>query len=141
VKYTNKKAAAATFAVFAVLALSACGGNSDTETASKDNTTTEAPKVVIDEQVKTQLNPEEGQAIVPGSISSEKVEGLSADCETAVEPIRAYTTKFESGLAVDPETLNKVAELRAVAEEKCAPQEYADWYTKEFAGWLYAETK
>jgi hypothetical protein len=136
----KRKVAAAILALTATLTLSACGGSSDNK-AGSDTTGTEAPKVVVDPKVKAQLNPEEGQAIVPGSIESETVTGLSSECEAAVAPIREYTSKFESGLAVDPETLNKVAELKVKAEGICEAQEYTDWYTKEFAGWLYAETK
>ena len=139
----KRNVAAAILAIVAALTLSACSSDSTDNNAGDNGTSNsaEAPKVVVDPQVKAQLNPEEGQAIVPGSIASETVTGLSSDCEAAVAPIREYTKKYDSGLAVDPETLNKVAELKNKAEGICEAQEYADWYTKEFAGWLYAETK
>lgn len=137
----KRKVAAAILALTATLTLSACGGGSSDNNAGGETTGADAPKVVVDPKVKAQLNPAEGQAIVPGSIKSETVSGLSGDCEAAVAPIREYTSKYESGLAVDPDTLNKVAELKIKAEGICEAQEYTDWYTKEFAGWLYAETK
>lgn len=138
-KNLKRSAALVALALTATIALTACGGSKDTTDSASGET--KAPVVTIDPEVKAQLNPKAGQAIAPGSITSTKQTDLSGDCSTAVAPIRDYMTKFKSGLAVDPDTLNKVAQLKNAAEKACQPQEYADWYTMEFAGWLYAKTK
>lgn len=128
-------------ALVASLALSGCSSKKS-ETSNEKTTKTEASaKPTIDSTLQKQLNPKAGQAIVPGSISSTVQNNLSAACKAAVDPIRAIQAKYKSGLMVDPKTLNEVAQMRAKAEAACAPQEYTDWYTKEFAGWLYAKSK
>lgn len=138
-KSQSHKALAA-LALVATLALAGCsssGSDAGKDSSSTSTEQTAAPKV--DEKIKAQLNPEPGQAIIPGSIKSTEQTGLSAACEAAVKPIRAVMAEYKSGLAVAPDKLNAVAQQRAKAEEACDPQEYTDWYTKEFAGWLYAK--
>ena len=151
----SKSLGLAAVAVAATLTLSACTGSSDTEvpdTATEievvespseevegeTETPVTPPEVEIDPEIEELLNPGEGQAIVPGSIPSETQENLSAACEEAVTPIRDIMGSV-SGLAATPDQLAEAGELRANAEEVCDAQEYADWYTKEFVGWLYQE--
>lgn len=121
----------------AVLTLSACGGGSD-ENTSNDNTKAQEQKVVVDKELQQQLNPKAGQAIVPNSIKSERVE-VSSGCASALAPVRDFVEKNPSGLAVDPDTLNKYVQMAQDAKTTCSPQEWTDWYTKEFAGWLYTK--
>lgn len=156
-KIFSKSLGLAAVAVAATLTLSACTGSSDTEVPdtatevevvetptdemegeSETDAPVTPPDVEIDPEIEELLNPGEGQAIVPGSIPTETQEDLSATCEEAVTPIRDIMESV-SGLAATPDQLAEAGDLRANAEEVCDPQEYADWYTKEFVGWLYQE--
>jgi hypothetical protein len=140
VKISKKKYALVAVTLVASLALAGCSSKkSDSDTTKKDSKPT--VQATVDATLQKQLNPKAGQAIVPGSISSTVQTGLSAACKAVVDPIRAIQAKYKSGLEVDPKTLNEVAQMRAKAQTACAPQEYTDWYTKEFAGWLYAKAK
>ncbi|MFM7088812.1 MAG: hypothetical protein ACKOW9_04780 [Candidatus Paceibacterota bacterium] len=121
----------------AVLTLSACGGGSDEGNSNEGKEAVEQ-KVVVDKELQQQLNPKAGQAIVPNSIKSERVE-VSSGCASALAPVRDFVEKNPSGLAVDPDTLNKYVQLAQDAKTTCSPQEWTDWYTKEFAGWLYTK--
>lgn len=155
-KLFSKGLGLAAVAVAATLTLSACSGSSEESAVPETSTEVEiveeveviegdatpeptmAPEVEIDPEIAELLNPGEGQAIVPNSIPTETQENLTPACEEAVAPIREIMAGV-SGLAASPEQLAEVGELRAGAEADCEPQEYADWYTKEFAGWLYQE--
>jgi hypothetical protein len=118
-----------------IASLSACSNSSNNET---DTTKDATPAVTIDETIKDQLTVDEGQAILPDSIESVTQENLSAECEAAVTPIRAIMAKG-GALSLGVEDNDKATTLLQAAKEVCGAQEYADFYTKEFAGWFNAK--
>jgi len=130
-------------AIAGALVLGACsskGADTDQGAADgTDSTTAPVPSVVIDEEIKAKLDVEPGSAIIPGSIDSVKQE-LGADCSTAVAPLRDLMEKYPSLRQVPTDGSYQEA---FAAGEKCAEidaQQWADFYTKELAGWLYAKT-
>ena len=133
----TRKVVAAVLALGALTLAGCSSSGSDKVSQGAD----EKVEVTIDPALQEKLNPEPGQAIIPGSIESVTQENLSGACEAAVDPIRKVMVEFKSGLLVAPDKLNDVSQLRAKAEEACGAQEYTDWYTKEFAGWLNGKTK
>lgn len=137
---SKKRYALVAVTLIASLALVSCGSKKESEDSSNP-ATKPSVEATVDATLEKQLNPKAGQAIIPGSISSTVQDNLSSACKAVVDPIRAIQAKYKSGLEVDPKTLNEVAQMRAKAQAACAPQEYTDWYTKEFAGWLYAKAK
>lgn len=128
--------------VVAALALSACSGSKqDGDAAPTDSTPTEEtiPEVVIDDEIKNKLDVEPGSAIIPGSIDSVTQE-LSEECTTHVAGIRDLMKKYPSLRQVPPGGADAaLAEARKC--ETVDAQEWADFYTKELAGWIYAKTE
>lgn len=133
--------------VGAALVLGACSSGSSEDSAS-DSTAVEATDdsaapsvtVVIDDEVKAQLNVEAGSAIIPGSIES-VAQDLGEECTTAVAPLRELMKQYPSLRQVPPDgTYEKAFEAGKKCEEIDA-QQWADFYTLELAGWLYAKTE
>lgn len=131
----------------APLFLAACGGSDDTapteaptsSSSSSSSSASASPSVSVDAQVKEELNVAEGEAIIPGSIESVEQE-LSAECAAAVAPLRAAMEKYPSGFSVPQAEKEKlVATDLTAARETCgeSTQEWTDFYTLEFSGWLY----
>lgn len=130
--------------VAAALVLSACSGSdkkTDEGTTDKTEQTTDetTPEVVIDQEIKDKLNVEPGSAIIPGSIESVEQE-LSAECTEHVTQIRALMKEYPSLRQVPPGGADAALE-EARKCETVDPQEWADFYTKELAGWIYAKTE
>lgn len=130
--------------VAVALVLSACSGSD--KAGDKDNTdqtaaTTEesTPEVIIDQEIKDKLNVEPGSAIIPGSIESVEQE-LGEECTTLVADIRALMKQYQSLRQVPPGGADDaLAEARKC--EAVSAQEWADFYTKELAGWIYAKAE
>ena len=125
------------------LMLSACSGSKggDKETAPKDTSKTEetVPEVVIDKELKDKLDVESGSAIIPGSIES-VTQDLNEECTKHVADIRALMKKYPSLRQVPPGGADAaLAEARKC--EAVDAQQWADFYTKELAGWIYAKTE
>lgn len=108
------------------------------DSVSPEADTSETVDVYIDPIYEELLNPSDGQGIEPNSIPIEFQNNLSEPCRKAVKPIRDIMKKT-SGLQASEKQLNNIGNLRIKAENTCDPQEYADWYIKEFVGWLYSE--
>lgn len=130
--------------VAVALVLSACSGSDkdgDKGTTDQTEETTEesTPEVVIDQEIKDKLNVEPGSAIIPGSIESVKQE-LGEECTALVTDIRALMEQYPSLRQVPPGGADAaLAEARKC--EAVNAQEWADFYTKELAGWIYAKTE
>jgi len=136
--------------LFTVLALSACSGGSKTTDDAKVETSTNStdvnqPAVELAPEVeakKDQANVQPGEAVVPGSIASNKVENLSEACAAAIQPARDLQGKYNSGLAITDEAdIKKINEVLSNAPVACSPEEYATWYYDEFVGWQNAVNK
>jgi len=129
------------------LVLGACASDSsedstsdETVVESTDDSTAPSVTVVIDEEIKAQLNVEAGSAIIPGSIES-VVQELSEECTAAVAPLRELMKEYPSLRQVPPDgTYEKAFEAGKKCEEIDA-QQWADFYTRELAGWVYAKTE
>lgn len=129
-------------AVATVLVLSACsGGSKDNSAPSGTEPGGQTPdvSVVIDPEILAALNSDTGEAVIPGSIKSERVDTLDADCTEAVGGLRALMEEYPSLRQVPPDgTYDKAfADAKSVCEP-ADPQQWADFYTKELAGWIYA---
>jgi hypothetical protein len=131
----------AALALVTALTLTACSSNSGDETDAVDTgsngatqTVDLAPEV---QEKKEQADVAPGEAIVPGSIESTQVAGLSGDCEAAIQPARDLAEKYTSGLLVPAEdqTINQVL---TDARTSCSEEEFANWYFDEFVGWQNA---
>lgn len=126
------------------LVLGACSSNSDdaapetTEAVTTDESTPSV-SVVIDEEVKSQLDVEPGSAIIPGSIESTPQE-LSAECTAAVAPLRELMKNYPSLRQVPTDGTYEKAFAEGKKCEEIDAQQWADFYTLELAGWMYAET-
>lgn len=118
-----------------IASLSACGSSNEETDTTKAGA---SPSVSIDAELQDQLTVDEGQAIVPGSIESVTVENLSSECEAAVTPIREIMKKG-GALSLGVEDNNKASELLQASKTACSEQEFADFYTKEYAGWFNAK--
>lgn len=132
------------------LVLGACSSSSSDDAAdtAKDDTATDvttddsaAPSVsvVIDEEVKAQLDVESGSAIIPGSIESVAQE-LSEECTAAVAPLRELMKQYPSLRQVPPDGTYEKAFEEGKKCEAIDAQQWADFYTLELAGWIYAAT-
>lgn len=122
------------------LALGACSSSKD---ATTDGDTTETPaestpQVSIDPSVGDKLDIESGSAVIPGSIESVE-QDLSSACAEAVAPLRELMKKYPSLRQVPPGDYDEPFAQAKKCEEIDA-QEWADFYTLELAGWLYAKT-
>ena len=129
----------AALALVTVLSLTACSSGNDGEGAA--DTTKAETTVDLNEEQQAKLdiaNVAPGEAIVPGSIESTQVEGLSSECESAISPLRELMVKYKSGLLVpgDDQTINTVL---PAARSTCSDQEFAEWYADEFIGWQNAK--
>jgi len=134
---TNVKNTALKVLVVAGLIASLTACSSGTKEA--DETTKEAtPAVTIDETLRDQLTVEEGEAILPGTIDSVTQENLSAECETAVAPIREIMAKG-GALSLGVADNDKASKLLQEAKGICGAQEYTDFFTKEYMGWFNAK--
>ena len=134
---TKNRTIAFAGALALVLVLGACSSSKDaapTDSAAKDS----VPEVVIDEQLQGQLNVEPGSAIIPGSIESVAQE-LNEECTTAVAPLRELMKKYPSLRQVPPGDYDEPF-AKAKACEEIDAQQWADFYTKELAGWIYGKT-
>lgn len=133
----------------APLFLAACGGSNDagptespsSSSSSSSSSASASPSVSVDSEIKDAINPEEGQAVIPGSIESVE-QSLSAECTAAVAPLRAAMEKYPSGLSMpqaEKEQLFNVdlAEARATCGD--TTQEWTDFYALEFTGWFFAK--
>ena len=103
------------------------------------------PVASVDPSIAAQINVEDGSAPIPGAVDSVAQEGLSQACADAVKPIRDVMAKYKSGLLVDNDADNKaltdgVNNARTVCE-KDNPQQWADFYAKEYFGWLNGDPK
>lgn len=129
------------------LVLGACSSNSSDDTAAPDTTAavetddSAAPSVtvVIDEEVKAQLDVESGSAIIPGSIES-VAQDLSEECTAAVAPLRELMKEYPSLRQVPPDGTYEKAFEEGKKCEAIDAQQWADFYTLELAGWIYAAT-
>lgn len=127
------------------LVLGACSSNSSDDAAdttvaeTTDESTAPSVSVVIDEEVKSQLDVESGSAIIPGSIES-VVQDLNEECTAAVAPLRELMKQYPSLRQVPTDgTYEKAFEAGKKCEEIDA-QQWANFYTLELAGWIYAKT-
>jgi hypothetical protein len=128
--------------VATALLLSACSGSKGGDQDAKPDTSTPTeetvPEVVIDQDIKDKLTVDPGSAIIPGSIESVEQE-LNAECTDHVADIRALMKKYPSLRQVPPGGADAaLAEARKC--ETVDAQQWADFYTKELAGWIYAKT-
>lgn len=132
------------------LVLGACSSSSSDDAADtgKDDTATDvttdvsaAPSVsvVIDEEVKAQLDVESGSAIIPGSIDSVAQE-LGEECTAAVAPLRELMKQYPSLRQVPPDGTYEKAFEEGKKCEAIDAQQWTDFYTLELAGWIYAAT-
>ena len=141
----NKKLIAG-LAVACGLLLGACSSNASEDAADTTVAATEeesdAPSVtvVIDEEIKAQLNVEAGSAIIPGSIES-VAQDLNEECTAAVAPLRDLMEKYPSLRQVPTDGTYAKAFEEGKKCEAVDAQQWADFYTKELAGWLYAKTE
>lgn len=135
---TKNRTIAVAGVVTLALALGACSSSSK-DAAPTDSVTEESvPEVVIDETIQNQLNVEPGSAVIPGSIDSVE-QDLSEECAAAVAPMRELMKKYPSLRQVPPgEYDGPFAEAKKC--EEIDAQQWADFYTKELAGWIYAKT-
>jgi hypothetical protein len=131
---TNVKNSAVKLLVIAglIATLTACSsGNKESDETTKEA----APAVTVDETLKDQLTVGEGEAILPGTIESNRQDNLSAECETAVAPIREIMAKGNA-LSLGVADNDKASKLLSEAEALCGAQEYTDFFTKEYMGWF-----
>ena len=130
-------------AIAAALVLSACSSDDPAEngegTVDSVVDSTE-PAVVIDQEIRDQLNVEPGSAIIPGSIESVTQE-LSPECTEFVQPLRDLMAEYPSVRQVPTDGTFKAAMDEGKKCEEINAQEWADFYTKELAGWIYAKTE
>jgi hypothetical protein len=106
--------------VTSLLALSGCSSGDSSKDATKNT-----------------LEP--GMTILPGTIESEKVNDLPAECEEAVEPLRGLMEKYDSGLEITDSADNaKLTDLMNAAAGECK-DDYTRFYNQELLGWLNAE--
>lgn len=86
------------------------------------------------------VNGGEESAPVPGAVGSVRQEDLSAECTNAVAPVRAVMARYSSGLlvtsSVDNAALSDGVNAARIACEAADPQQWADFYTNEYFGWL-----
>jgi len=135
-------------AVACGLALGACSSSSSEDAvdttvavdAAGDESEAPSVTVVIDEEIKAQLNVEAGSAIIPGSIESVAQE-LGEECTAAVAPLRDLMQKYPSLRQVPTDGTYAEAFDAGKKCEEIDAQQWADFYTKELAGWLYAKTE
>lgn len=121
------------------LVLGACSSSNKDAAAPTDSISEgSVPEVVIDEGIKNQLNVEPGSAIIPGSIESVE-QTLNEECTTTVAPLRELMKKYPSLRQVPPGDYDAPFAEAKKCEEIDA-QQWADFYTKELAGWIYAKT-
>lgn len=129
------------------LMLGACSSNSSDDAAKPDTTTaaatesSEAPSVsvVIDEDIRAQLDVESGSAIIPGSIES-VVQELGEECTTAVAPLRELMKQYPSLRQVPPDGTYAEAFNKGKKCETVDAQQWNDFYTLELSGWITAAT-
>jgi hypothetical protein len=127
-------------ALVTALTVTACSSGGDKEGSAGETNTAESTVTLTEEQEakKDLADVAPGEAVVPGSIDSTQVEGLSSDCESAIAPARELAQEYKSGLLVpaDDQTINNVL---AAARTACSDQEFASWYYDEFVGWQNAK--
>ncbi len=128
-------------ALLTAVTLTACSSNSGDKDAAGTDTNNGAATVELAPEVqekKEQADVAPGEAIVPGSIESNQVSGLSGACEAAIKPARDLAGKYPSGLLVPAEdtTVNTVL---SDARANCSDEEFATWYYDEFVGWQNAK--
>lgn len=140
------KTAIVTVAMLATLAACSSSKSSDSagdaaDSSSPATANSTQATVQVDQDIKDALNVEAGSAVIPGSIDSVAQE-LGEVCTKAVAPIREnYITKFPSLRQVtDMVAFNKEWTDARVTCETDSAQEWSDFYTKEFAGWMTAKT-
>lgn len=144
------KTVIATVALLATLAACSSSDSADSVdnsagTVAAGTESTTQVTVQVDQDIKDALNVEAGSAVIPGSIASVTQE-LGEVCTEAVAPIREnYIAKFPSIRQVT-EVPSEAAIFTAAyskAQLTCkthSEQEWSDFYTKEFAGWMTAKT-
>lgn len=141
----NNKIKVALTSIALVASLAACSSSQSAETDSTSSpadpsASTTQVTVVVDEAIKDALNVEPGSAVIPGSIEVTPQE-LGKVCTDAVAPLRKIMKDFPSVRQVQPvELFNDAMSSAKATCEKESPQEWTDFYTKEVAGWVYAET-
>jgi len=100
-------------------------------------------EATVPPEVAEQLDASDGQIIIPGEIDSSK-QDLAAECTAAVAPVRAIMAKSKSGFDVQgadkSALLTELNKARATCET-ASPQEWANFYNLEFAGWLYEKVE
>lgn len=126
----------------AALLVSACSsGGSGASPSGGSATASPTPVVSVDPTVREELDPGEGQVIVPGSIDSVE-QNLTGECATAVAPLRAFMDTYPNVFSMSPADTEKFNKALPVAKEACGGdtgQQWVDFYTLELAGWMYAE--
>lgn len=158
----NKRVAWAAAGLMAMTAvLAGCSTSQDatpteSPTASASPTSSVDPSAgpiaSVDPSLAAIINNEEGGAPIPGAVDSVTQEGLSAACAEAVAPVREVMAKYKSGLLVDSDADNKILTdginaARAACEQDAsltteqAAQQWADFYAKEYFGWLNGATE
>jgi rare lipoprotein A (peptidoglycan hydrolase) len=111
-----------------------------TKTASEKPASEGLPDDIA-EELGNKIDVEPGQAVVPGSVPWQQVDGLSEGCEAAIQPVRDLMVKYKSALLITDATDAAVlGDTNRAAQENCTPREYATWYGDEFNGWLNAAT-
>lgn len=109
-------------------------GTDDNGSVATETTIT----VAVDDELREALTVEPGDTIAPGSIESVRQE-LSAECAKFVEPLRELMRKYPTGRHVPPDGIYGAAFREGKrCESEVSAQEWADFYTRELAGWLYA---
>ena len=147
----------AAFAAAALGALLLAGCSSAADSTSATASATAAPasavaatgspeptfEATVPPEVAEQLDASDGQIIIPGEIDSSK-QDLAAECTAAVAPVRAIMAKNKSGFDVQgadkSALLTELNKARATCET-ASPQEWANFYNLEFAGWLYEKVE
>jgi len=96
----------------------------------------------LDEEVLEEQNAGPGEAVIPGSIESVEQE-LSPECEAGVAPLRAAMEKYPAQRSVPQAELEQLINIDVkAATEACGGetgQEWTDFYTLEYSGWLFAK--
>jgi ABC-type enterochelin transport system substrate-binding protein len=127
-------------ALVTALTVTACSSGGDKETSTGETNTAESTVTLTEAQEakKDLADVAPGEAVVPGSIESTQVQGLSSECERAISPARDLAKEYTSGLLVpaDDQTINNVL---SGARSACSDQEFASWYYDEFVGWQNAK--
>lgn len=127
------------FAIGLLMFLSACSstGSSVTNPSDTSNSPT-SPPVSIDPQIRAQMDVQPGSAIIPGSIKSTP-QDLDSECTKAVQPLRDLMVKYQNSRQVPTDGSYAAAFQAGKHCEEIDPQQWADFYVEELAGWIYGE--